>query len=229
MQSNLNLPTLSVFVPNYNHARYLPECLNSLVNQSVRPLEIVVIDDCSTDNSVAVLEEISKKDPRVSFVRNEKNMGVLRTLNRALEMAKGEYIFLPGADDRVIPGHFEKSMTELAKHPEAGLCFSDPASFDHETGKVNENRLHLSAAPAFFTGDDLANMARRQHLHISGGCVFKTSALRSIGGYPLDLKWHSDYFVAFAIGYRYGASYVPEPLTQWRATPQSYLTAGVRR
>src|SRR5260221_12258836 len=99
MQSKPSLPTLSVFVPNYNHARYLPECLQSLLDQSIEPLEIIVIDDCSTDNSIAVLEDIVRRNPRVSFVRNEKNMVVLRTLNRALEMARGEYIFLPGADD----------------------------------------------------------------------------------------------------------------------------------
>jgi glycosyltransferase involved in cell wall biosynthesis len=224
----VNLPTLSVVVPNYNHAHYLPECLESLLNQSVEPLEIIVIDDCSTDNSIAVLEEISRKNPRISLCRNEKNLGVLRTLNKALEMSRGEYVFFPGADDRVLPGHFEKSLSLAAANPEAGLCFSDPASFDHETGKVNENHLGLSKTPRFFSPDELVELARHKPLLISGGCVFKKSALKEIGGYDPELKWHSDYFVAFAISFRHGAAYVPEPLTQWRATPQSYMTAGVR-
>src|SRR5882724_7160314 len=108
MDSKIVLPTLSVVVPNYNHAHYLPECLESLLQQSVEPLEIIVIDDCSTDNSVTVLEEFCRKNPRVSYCRNEKNLGVLATLNRAVQMIRGEYVIFPGADDRVLPGYFEK-------------------------------------------------------------------------------------------------------------------------
>jgi glycosyltransferase involved in cell wall biosynthesis len=225
----MNLPTLSVVVPNYNHARYLPECLESLANQSVRPLEIIVIDDCSTDNSLEVLEGFCRAHADVSYCRNEKNLGVLLTLNKALAVSRGEYVYFPGADDRVLPGHFEKSMTLLAAHADAGVCFSDPASFDHATGQVNENSLRLSEAPCFFPPDELVRLARHKRLLISGGCVFKRAAFQKIGGYIPELKWHADYFAAFVLAFRHGACYVPEPLTQWRATPQSYMTAGVRK
>ena len=132
----MTLPTLTVVVPNYNHGHLLRECLDSLVNQSVKPLEILVIDDGSTDNSLRIIQDYCQKYLCVSLVRNEKNMGVNFTLNRGVALAKGEYIFIPGADDRVMEGHFEKTLTLLAAHPEAGLCFSDPASFDHATMKT---------------------------------------------------------------------------------------------
>src|ERR1700753_2127860 len=99
----MNLPTLSVLIPNYNHAHYLPEALESILSQSVKPLEIIVVDDASKDNSIAVLEEYSRKHPLIKYYKNEKNRGVVATLNRCIELAAGEYVFLPGADDRTMP------------------------------------------------------------------------------------------------------------------------------
>jgi glycosyltransferase involved in cell wall biosynthesis len=224
----MTLPTLSVVVPNYNHAHFLPECLDSLVNQSITPLEILVVDDCSTDNSIEVVKEYAKKYPVVSWVRNEKNMGTNFTLNHGLELARGEYIFFPGADDRVEPEHFRKSLAMLAENPGAAICFYDPASFDHATRRVNENHIGLSDKPRFFTADELVAFSRRKRMHIPGGSVLKTSIVREVGGYQEPLCWHADFFPIFVIALRYGGCYIPEPLYQWRATPNSYMTAGVR-
>lgn len=225
----MNLPTLTVVVPNYNHAHYLPECLESVLQQSVRPLEIIVVDDCSTDNSMAVLEDISRRNPLVSFQRNEKNMGVNLTLNRGLELARGEYVYFFGADDRTLPGFFEKALSLLAKNPQAGLCFPNPASFDHITGKINENNLGLSTCAVYFTPDELVALARRKRVLLHGMSLMKRSAVLEAGGFLPELKWHGDFFTVFVIGFRHGACYLPEPSTLWRALPESYMTAGLRK
>lgn len=73
---------LSVVVPNYNHAQYLPEALNAILNQSCRPMEVIVIDDCSTDNSVEVIEAFIRMDPIIRLYRNERNRGVNFSMNR---------------------------------------------------------------------------------------------------------------------------------------------------
>jgi len=77
-----NLPGISVVVPNYNHAQYLPRCLKALCEQSVLPLEVLIIDDCSKDNSVEVAEEWVRKYPFVRLHRNEQNKAffTMRTL-----------------------------------------------------------------------------------------------------------------------------------------------------
>ncbi len=223
-----SVPTLSVAVPNFNHAQFLPECLESLLRQRVQPLEIIVIDDASTDNSVPLLEKFSESNPRITLHRNEKNVGVVATMNRALDLVNGQHVFLIGADDRALPGYFEKTMRLLAGHPGAGLCFSDPASFNDQTGKVSENRLHLSEAPVFFSPDELMKLARRKRLLIPGNCIFRTSALRDAGGFLPELKWHCDFFASNVVALRHGACYVPEPLVQWRAVEGSYMTSGLR-
>jgi hypothetical protein len=229
MESKMNFPTLSVVVPNYNHANYLRENLESLLQQSVQPLEIIVIDDCSTDNSMAVLEEVSQKHPLVTFCRNEKNLGVNSTLNRGLELARGEYVYFFGADDRTLPGFFEKALSLLARHPEAGLCFPNPASFDHVTGRIKENQLSLSGGPAYFAPDELVALGQHKRVLLHGMSLIKRSAAREAGGFLSELKWHGDFFLVFVIGFRHGACYLPEKLTLWRSLPESYMTAGLRR
>src|SRR6267378_1457403 len=109
----MDLPSLSVVVPNYNHARYLPTCLKAILAQSVTPIELIVVDDASTDNSIEVIKQFVTQNPLVRLVQNEKNMGVALTQNRGLTLARGEYIFMQAADDEVLPGLFEKSLRLL--------------------------------------------------------------------------------------------------------------------
>src|SRR5882762_8012778 len=112
-------PTLSVIVPNYNHAQYLPVCLPAILNQSVPALEVIVVDDASTDNSVEVLKAFAQKYSSLRFYRNDQNRGVNYNLNFGLSVAKGDFVFFPGADDEVMPGLFEKSLTLLQQYPKA--------------------------------------------------------------------------------------------------------------
>jgi len=86
------MPTLSVIVPNYNHGQLLPACLNAMLRQSVQPHEIIIIDDGSTDNSVEVMEDFVRRYPQIKMYRNEVNCGVLKTLNRAIGLATGDFI-----------------------------------------------------------------------------------------------------------------------------------------
>lgn len=224
-------PTLSVILPNYNHAKFLPQCLESLLRQSVQPLEIVIIDDASTDNSVTLIEEFARKNAIIRFYQNERNQGVIFGMNKGVELARGEYVYFAGADDLVLPGLFEKSMRMLAEHKEAGLCCSDPASFVADHGKepttINENRLHLSSAPAFFTPDQIVDLARRKRALITGMSVMKRSAILEAGGFLKELKWHCDFFLVFSIALRRGVCYIPERLCMWRSTPGSYLASGL--
>src|SRR3954469_25682745 len=91
---------LSVVLANYNHARYLPRALDAVLTQSVRPREVIILDDASTkDDSVEVIEGYAGREPSIRFVRNEQNLGVLRSYNKGVGLATSTYVLLAAADD----------------------------------------------------------------------------------------------------------------------------------
>lgn len=218
--------TLSVYIPNYNHARYIGEALDSVLSQSFRPMEVVVIDDGSIDNSIEVIESFVRRDPIVRLIRNSCNLGPVPTENRALEILKGDYIFGLSADDKVLPGCFQKSMNLLTRYPQAGLCCSDPVTFDDHTGMINENRLHWSEKPRYFLPDELSGVIRRGWM-AGHTAVMKRGAVLAAGRLIPELKWHCDWFLILVISFRYGICYIPEPLAALRITRDSY--SNIRR
>ena len=92
---------ISVIIPVYNAEKCISETLNSILNSSMHELEVICVNDCSTDNSLKVLQEFSLKDHRILIINNIKNVGTALTKNRGLDVAKGEYIAFCDADDLV--------------------------------------------------------------------------------------------------------------------------------
>jgi glycosyltransferase involved in cell wall biosynthesis len=117
----MKLPTLSIIIPNFNHGHCLPRAVNAILQQSAQPLEVIIIDDGSTDRSVEIIQELARQHPVIKFHRNEKNEGVCITVNRGINLAQGEYLFFSAAADAILPGFLEKSLQVLGRHPEAGL------------------------------------------------------------------------------------------------------------
>src|SRR5215207_96176 len=111
-------------MPNYNHARFLQESLGAILAQSRRPLEVIVVDDGSTDGSVDIIKVLAQSNPTVHLVCNERNVGGIASVNRGLVLASGDYVHCAAADDRVLPGFYEQSLDLLSQCPEAGLCSS---------------------------------------------------------------------------------------------------------
>ena len=103
-------PLVSVIVPVYNAGRWLPRCLDSVLGQTVHNLEVICVDDGSTDESRQVLEQMAERDPRIRPVYLKENQGVSKARNAALDMSKGEYIFFLDADDWIDPEHLEKML-----------------------------------------------------------------------------------------------------------------------
>jgi glycosyltransferase involved in cell wall biosynthesis len=98
----------------YNHAEYVEEALNSVINQTYKNIELIIADDFSTDNSVQVIENWLKIHPEISFVKNKKNLGNTTTFNHCLKIAKGAYIIDLAADDILLPETIEKQLKGFA-------------------------------------------------------------------------------------------------------------------
>lgn len=111
-------PSISVIMPVYNAAKYLPLSIKSILNQSFKNYELIIIDDGSTDKSLEIIKKYAKKDNRIIFLKNNLNEKICKTLNRGLEMAKGKYIARMDADDWCYPDRLEKQFKFMELHPE---------------------------------------------------------------------------------------------------------------
>jgi glycosyltransferase involved in cell wall biosynthesis len=94
---------VSICIPTYNYRPYLPEALESALGQTLREIEIVVVDNCSDDGSWELAQEFAARDPRIVCHRNERNIGMIGNFNRALDLARGRYIKFLCADDVLAP------------------------------------------------------------------------------------------------------------------------------
>jgi len=227
----MKLPTLSVIIPNFNHGHCIGRALEALLTQSVRPMEIIVIDDASTDDSVAVVKAFAERNPAVRLLRNDKNMGTHPAANKGIVNASGEFVHVTASDDQVMPGFVEKSLNVLARHPAAGLCWSDNMTYDVEKKVFNPNRLRLSDGHCYFSPAEIAQGLRKNYIPCLSGhsSVIRRSALMEAGMLIPQLHWHADGFTPTIVALRYGACYVPDVLMCIEMSSSSYMRKGVRQ
>ena len=128
---------LSVIIPVYNIEDYLNECLDSVINQTLEDIEIICIDDGSTDNSPDILKEYSKKDKRIKIIIKE-NGGQATARNLGIKEAQGEYIAFVDSDDFIEPTMFEKLYTK-AKDNNLDIAMCKIATYDNQTEEIKDN------------------------------------------------------------------------------------------
>lgn len=132
-------PKISVIIPSYNHAQFVGEAINSVLQQTFQDFEILIIDDGSSDNSVAIIQTID--DPRIKFLVNEENHGAVYTTNKMIELASGDYMALLNSDDMWEPAKLEKQIRFLEENKNYGAVFTQ-AKIIQEDGTLLEDRSH---------------------------------------------------------------------------------------
>ncbi len=224
--------TVSVIMPNFNHAEYLPHALRGILAQSYQPLEFIIIDDGSTDNSVEVIERFAKEHAVIRLFLNDKNRGVVYTLNRGIDLAKGDYLLMAAADDYVLPEFLERSMKILACYPQAGLSICHSMVQKDRGEFVRQLSVFLANESCYFSPHELAELGRIKGFAVGNqgnGVVVKKALLKDIGeqgAYLIpELKSVCDFFALNVIGFRYGVCYVPESLAVFRKTTGSYSSS----
>ena len=219
----MKLPTLSVIIPNYNHGKYLPVAVQAILQQSTPPLEIIIIDDGSTDNSVEIIQQLAASHPSIQFHRNDRNQGVCYTVNRGIDLARGDYVFLSGADDEVLPGFLEKSLSVLGRNPQAGLSCTIGDWREVATGLNWHMGVGMANEPSYLSPGRMLELEQRGKLFIPGhSTILKRSALIEAGKLIPELRLVVDWFISYVIGFRYGICVVPEPLAVFKILPDSY-------
>jgi len=131
----LKLPLVSILIPAYNRAKIILETLNSAVNQTYKNIEIIVVDNKSTDNTFETIKEFAKSYPNVKVYQNEENIGPVRNWRKCLDYATGEYVKILWSDDLIAPTFIEKTLPYLIEHEDMGFVFTGTEIFNDDTGQ----------------------------------------------------------------------------------------------
>lgn len=219
----MSLPRVSVVIPNYNHARLLPRCLDAVLTQSVPADEVLVLDDASTDDSRQVLDGYARRFPRLRVLPNERNLGVVATMNRGLSLATGDYVGFFAADDEVLPGLFEHALPMLQRHPRAGMVFGHCEWRCQATGLHWTQGARMPDTPGYLAPADLVPLGKSGRLTLAGQhALFRKDALLAAGGWLPELRWFTDFFSVAVIAFRHGLCFVPRPMSVFYLYPTSY-------
>lgn len=132
------MPKVSVVMSVYNEEKYLQESIESVLHQTLKDFEFVVINDASTDNSARILEKIAVNDERLRIINNEKRLGLTKSLNIAIINSKGKYIARMDADDVALPERLERQILHLEKNPSIGLIGTSFYEIDEHSRILGE-------------------------------------------------------------------------------------------
>lgn len=136
--ANLNhKPLVSVVIPVYNGEKYIEETIKSILNQTYPNFELILVNDCSPDNSHLILHKYEKLDKRVKNVKNQKNIGISSTINNGITHARGKYLAMSDQDDISYPTRFEKEVGFLESHEDFGMVGSCFDNIDDKGNIIN--------------------------------------------------------------------------------------------
>lgn len=168
-----NKPMISVIMGIYNCADTLEEAVNCIINQTFTDWELIMCDDCSSDDTLKIAQQLANKDNRIIVIQNEKNMTLAPTLNRCLKIANGKYIARMDGDDRCTTDRFEKEVNFLENNPEYVLVSCQMNLFDKKG--VYRTIIHSSNPKK----SDWIKKSQFCH----AGCMMKTEVMRELHGY----------------------------------------------
>lgn len=205
------VPTVSVILPVFNAERYLKYAIDSILDQTYKDFELIIINDGSTDKSRSLIDDYAKSDDRIVVVHQE-NIGLVVTLNKAVKLARGTYIARMDGDDISLPRRLDIQVALMDENKKAVLCAS---CFD----VINEYNefVRLSTAPAFDK-----DLKRSMHLYnpiAHGSVMFRRQAFIKAGEYSTEVGPVEDYDLWIRLAALGDFIYSPHSLFRWRMNP----------
>jgi glycosyltransferase involved in cell wall biosynthesis len=203
MDTNMT-PKISVIMPTYNRARYIAEAIRSVQNQTLREWEMIVIDDGSNDDTEKIVREIAAADPRISYFKNEKNLGIAKTRNRGVGLAKADYVAMLDSDDYwVKEDKLARQLEAFEKNMKLGIVGVN-ACFIDENGKVVGKRTNFPS-----NDTDIRQTELYRNILMQSGLLIKKSAILKAGGYDSSFSVFDDHDLWLKIGIDHGFMILP--------------------
>jgi hypothetical protein len=209
-------PLVTVVMPA-TKTRFLAEAIESALGQDYPRLEVVVLDDGSPDPAMApLLKGFAEREPERFRFASHDNVGQSETINRGLELARGEIVGYLSDDDLLLPGAVAKLATALAREPGAVVAYPGYEIID-EAGEVID-----TITPTEYS---VAESVKLHDAIVGAGAFFRVDAFRKIGGWDRDLRYRADYDFWLRLGMEGSFVRLPEPLAAWRYHPAAGTVA----
>jgi glycosyltransferase involved in cell wall biosynthesis len=200
------MKTISVIIPTYNYARYLRDAIDSVLAQTVAPLEIIVVDDGSTDDTPQVLAAYGEKIRAI----HQSNLGVAAARNTGLAAARGECIAFLDSDDLWLPRKLELQIARLESDPSLGLVHCGAETFDGEA------TLDVLEGMEGWVGEAILRLDRMVIPVPGSGILLPKRIIGEVGDFDVRLPPSDDWDLCYRVAARYPIGFVPEVLVRYR-------------
>lgn len=217
---------ISIITASYNYENYIKETVQSVLSQTYNDWEMIIVDDCSTDNSIDVIK--SYNDDRIKLFVNEKNLGLKETLKRGIKEASSDWIVFLESDDVLAPDYLAKKVEIAQKYNDINLIFNDCEFFGNEERvKAFEHALKKTRSllqNQSYPKKMLYDFYQSNKIFTFSSVMAKRSHLLKVNFNPkLDylIDWHL-WIQLSSLGKFY---YLPEKLTKWRLHKNSYINS----
>ena len=195
-------------MPAYNAEKYIVEAIDSIFGQTFEDFEFIILNDCSTDRTEEII--LSYDDPRIVYLKNEQNMGVAATLNRGLEIAKGEYIARMDADDISLPERFALQAAYLDSHPQVAVVGASVEVFGSQKSLRHFSETSQKLKVDLLFGCCLAHPS----------VMMRTTMITDFQGYDPAFNGVEDYHLWARISQKYELACLPQILLRYRIHPK---------
>jgi glycosyltransferase involved in cell wall biosynthesis len=200
-------PTVSILVTVYNREAYLEQTLRSILASSFSDFEVVVVDDCSTDQSLKIAESIAKVDDRIRLIRNNENLGDYSNRKKAASLAKGVFLKYVDSDDLIYPHALQVMVDAMEKNPNTGFALSHSLPEDDEPypwvlTPEESYRKHFLGRGCFGCGPS--------------GAIIRKAAFDEVGGFRPEWRVLSDLDLWLRLAARWSCVLMPPGLVWWR-------------
>lgn len=216
-------PLVTVVAVCYNHERFVIECLESIRRQTYTNIQLIVMDDCSTDGSVGRIDGwLRDNSVECLFIKHQRNQGICRTLNEALGHARGKYFSFNSTDDVWLDDKIAAQVAEMEEAPEgAAVIYSDAYRIDEAGASLPETYMGRWCKDCSHNSEGAVLNALAEHNFIPAvAALVRTEAVRAVGGFDERLIYE-DYDLWLRLARRYSFIYSDRTLTKYRVVSTS--------
>lgn len=223
-------PIISVVMASYNGEKYLKSAVESILSQSFRDFEFLIVNDGSTDSTGEVLRRFAQQDDRIKIIDNVENIGLTKSLNKAMAIARGDYIARMDDDDISLPHRFQKQLEFMEKNPSFVLCGCMTIVIDERGEEISRKKIAIEY-------QDIKKKLLFNNQFMHSALFFRKDEVRprpnqtrsDLVLYDESFERAQDYELVLRIAGKYQVANIPEYLLKWRKTKTSLSFSGAKQ